>query len=291
MIPIPINVTVGSVPNDYEPPNDVQGVLEAVPQFTTYTVQADGPAVVVSKTGTETEPGTGAQVGADLNSIWIWALGPGWLEAPRVMTGYKNTWWQVNTGKPGEIRQFCGAPSGYFDSSGYGIEWGGWEGWALCNGNNGTVNLSFRFVVPGYRYASGQGWITNVGTNVDQGGGQGIGGTGYLGSTHEPTVVDSVWGGWNKFQIHLYNLGSGTVDYGGVNIDLKAAGETGYVTPGKGQWPPRGGAHTIGPPGTASNIIGQWTYPIHQAGQMTNNSISRIPPYIALGYAQFIGYR
>src|SRR5215475_12127204 len=112
-ITLPVNVTVRSIPSNFVPPEDMQGVLEAVAKYTDYETPISGPALVVSATGVETEPGTGAQIGADPNGVWIWKLGPNYTYAPRPMAAYRNNWWQVYTGKPGEISMFAGDPRYY----------------------------------------------------------------------------------------------------------------------------------------------------------------------------------
>jgi hypothetical protein len=321
MIPIQVKVTPKSLPSNYTVPGDMQGVLEAIAQYTDYEAEVTGPAVVVNKNGAN----------ADQNSIWVWLLtgsGPRAPLAPRVMTGYRSDWWQVYTGKPGEIRTFCGPPGNYFDSSGRGLEWSGWEGWALCNGNNGTDNLAKfgHFVVPGYRYASGKGWVTKIGSELDQPGGShgAVGGGGYgpgvpAGSiinypdtrynppayavTWPPgapvTATDAQVGGWSDFQIAPFNLGngSGTV-FCGVNINLNMQGgsNNNYEQTGSMVHPTgHGGERTVSAPGPAAQLqnlfVGYWTYPCDQNAQMLDQPVSRLPPYIALGYVQFIGYR
>jgi len=312
MIPIPVTATPKNVPSNYTVPNEMQGVLEAIAQYTDYEAQVSGPPVMANADGS----------GASLDSLWIWML-QGRFLAPRAMTGYRNNWWQVYTGKFGEIRTFCGPPGPYFDSSGYGIEATGWEGWAICNGNNGTVNLGHKFVVPGYRYASGQGWITNVGSALDQPGGEGPGGGGHgpgriqgevayntdLGiSFTGPNVqaaqtapVDAVTGGWHFFQIAPFNLGngSGAMPFIGVNVELNMQGgsnnnyELIFVGHDAGDTA-SGGMRSVSPPGAPSaqqSFAGLWQYPIDQAPYMKDTPVSRLPPYIALGYVQFMGYK
>jgi hypothetical protein len=45
----------------------------------------------------------------------------------------------------GTIKMFGGTISGNFDGTGLGLA--GWDGWALCNGSNGTSNLKGKFIV------------------------------------------------------------------------------------------------------------------------------------------------
>lgn len=335
---LPVVVTPRSVPSNFQVPNDVQGVLEAIAQYTDYETPIAGPAIVISPTEVETEPDTGAQIGADPNGLFIWSLGPSSINqplAPRPMAWYRNSWWQVYSGRPGEIRMFAGYPGNYFDGSGLGLDWGGWEGWALCNGLNRTIHLTNQFVIPGYRFDANSGrWVTNIGSVLDQPGWggkpadgpvwpYGVGGGGYgpgynhnwvgpqsgdyryLALNTNVTDItaghDTLEGGWPWFQFGLWNFSSneppisGVTVAGnpGVNINLLVSTNARSVQYGKDptvHYP--GGADGIYWPAPIADQYqhGFWTYPLDQDGQMHNTSMSRIPPYIAVGYVQFVGY-
>ena len=267
---IPVKVNVSSVPGSYQPPTDMQGLLEAVPKFTDYEMQDTGANVNISTNG----------AGADGNGLFIWMLNAYKLP-PRVLTGYRNDWWTVYDGKPGEIRMLIAAWSSYFDASGRGIHWGLWEGWALCNGQNGTPNLSNMFIIPGYRW-DGAGWLTNV----------------YTYSTYNGASMATEW--WtqnpvdayglrtlnNTFTISLVNLGNWASEAGAATLDINY---NGFYTWAKGG---HGGGWMITAPDSAGGGFNYatWTYPLDQSPYMVNSPISRIPPYIAVGYAQFVGY-
>jgi hypothetical protein len=91
---------------------------------------------------------------------------------------YNGNWRKVYTGAIiGEIRQYIGTNAA-FDGTGRGLVGGDLDGWAVCNGNNGTpqmhgVNLKGGIMganVPGGR---GDGWwsdMENPGTWVQSGG-------------------------------------------------------------------------------------------------------------------------
>lgn len=128
---------------------------------------------------------------------------------------YNGNWRKVYTGLPSEIRMFSGDWTIYFDGSGLGVVGGEWDGWALCNGNNGTQNLANRFIVCGEEF-SGE-WLT---------------------------IVD---------QFNLTNSG-------GVGSEQLT-----QVGPGSQGWGFQ-----------AADIGGNWH----------NNC----PPFIAMGFAQFVGY-
>lgn len=249
--PLKTLVTTNSVPASYTPPTDMQGLLEAVPNFTTYVLNDTGAVMQVNANG----------AGASLDGLWAWMLNQYKLPA-RLMTGYRNNWWQVYTGKPGEIRMFVGYTAGYFDSSGFGIEWSGWEGWALTNGQNGTINLANLFSVPGYRF-DGNWWVTNVTDGTTD--------TYYNGSGQQFTIA--VW----NFPIVALWLNA-------TNFYKWTASNTGELWMVRDPGPPTSG-------GQATGNQNYWTYPLDANGIYLNYPMSRIPPYIAVGYVQFVGYR
>lgn len=254
MIELPVLITTSSVPADYTPPDDMQGLLEALPQFTTYELDDTGANVSINSTG-----------GADLNGLWIWMLNA-IKQPPRVMTGYQNGWWPVYSGKPGEVRMTFAPPAGYFDGSGRGLEYSGWEGWCFCNGQNGTTFLENAFIVPGYRWDGG-GWVTKIEGH----------------DTYQDRAL-------NYFQIYTWNLSGfpypGALDHGEFQLALQA---TNFFKMNKHQ---SGEYATICDPGPQSGAFNVywWTYPEDHAGEMWQWPISNIPPYIAVGFVQFMGY-
>lgn len=250
MISLPITVTTQSVPGSYIPPDDMQGLLEAVPNFTKYELNDNGETISINSSG-----------GADFNGLWIWMI-PN--QAPRVMTGYRNSWWPLYTGLPGEIRMLVAPPAGHFDSSGRGLQYAGWDGWCLCNGQNGTVTLENLFIVPGYRF-DGAGWVTNVD------------GADAYGNAKKPFIQLSL----SNFPGASGNEPLGLTFYVKYNDFLKwnkyGSGELSTVT-------------APGSPQTKTANYYTWVYPIDQSAYMLRWPISTIPPYIALGYVQFMGY-
>jgi hypothetical protein len=70
---------------------------------------------------------------------------------------YNGNWRLVYTGQLGEIKIYGGNPAGLFDGTGRGIVGNVYDGWALCNGQNGTYNLTDRFIVCGTWNA---GWFS-----------------------------------------------------------------------------------------------------------------------------------
>ncbi len=91
---------------------------------------------------------------------------------------YSGSWRRQYNGKFNEITMFNGNPSLFFDSTGRGLTTSEWDGWSICNGQNGTPNLTDKFIVAAHMddsdgsdgYDSGQ-WKTKVsGTNLQSGG-------------------------------------------------------------------------------------------------------------------------
>jgi hypothetical protein len=76
---------------------------------------------------------------------------------------YNGNWRKVYTGAIiGEIRLYIGS-SAAFDTTGLGIVGGDLDGWALCNGNNGTLQLHnfFPLMSSGYDAFGVAGWYGN----------------------------------------------------------------------------------------------------------------------------------
>jgi hypothetical protein len=74
----------------------------------------------------------------------------------------------------GEIRLFRGNMAAFFDNTGKGLVDTKYANWALCNGNNSTVNLKGRFVVgfdtgdTDYNVIGKSGGAKNVTLSIDQ---------------------------------------------------------------------------------------------------------------------------
>lgn len=262
---IPISTVVKAAPASYVPPEDMQELLEAVPQFVNLAMNDTGANITMNANG----------AGADLNGIWVWRLDQYRLPS-RIMTGYRNNWWQCYTGKPTEIRMFMGYPAGYFDGGGRGIEGSGWEGWALSDGRNGTINLQNFFVIPGYRN-DGTSWVAKVFSKDVM---YGIPSEAVQASAGVTPVsaglIDlvDVNASEHAFQIQLNNLRFVGLWVNVTNFFKKTKDGTGE------NW-------TVVAPGTGSSY---WLYSMDQWQIMWQLPISRLPPYVALGFVQFVGY-
>jgi hypothetical protein len=125
------------------------------------------PLFIASLIGTFLSPvisSTTPSVG-DQDKLWINTDGNGRPLSLRLF--YNGNWRKVYTGNTSELKMFTGNPTTHFDNTGLGIVAGEWDGFALCNGQNGTPNLSDSFVIGGRMDNVGisgynSGWQTNV---------------------------------------------------------------------------------------------------------------------------------
>lgn len=109
---------------------------------------------------------------------------------------YNGNWRKVYTGTAiGEIRMYIYSQSA-FDASGLGLVGGAMDGWAVCNGNNGTPNLVNSSPVAGHMGQSvGQpdGWYSNVEGGAWLHGG-GVGGPHKIAGSNLPQLLTVIYG-------------------------------------------------------------------------------------------------
>lgn len=169
---------------------------------------------------------------------------------------YSGAWRRQYSGNLNEVVMYAGDPNVDFaGGSGLGTVGGEWDGWALCNGNNGTPNLSDRFIVGakmddlGTGYPTGGPWKSTVSGSAEQ-----IGGVKDITLTEDTTFRPSI---------------------AGLRVGLHEA---------------TGNAPAAGGPLYGSNL----TFPLQlipaDAGNATPDAIPTLPPYYALAYVQFRGY-
>jgi hypothetical protein len=137
-------------------------------------------------------------------------------------------------------------------TDGLGTVEGEWDGWALCNGNNGTVDLSDKFIV-----GSHMSDMT----------------IGYSGGHHSTSVTGATTqsGGAKDFTLdddHTFRPSTAAVTV----AKWKADGNTPDV--GSGLY----GA------GSSQTLIAA------DPGNESPDPIPTLPPYLARAYAQFVGY-
>lgn len=166
---------------------------------------------------------------------------------------YSGAWRKQYSGKLGEIVFYSGDPAADFsETGGKGTVGGDWDGWQLCNGNNGSPDLSDKFIVGakmsdlGVGY-SGNEWKTTVsGDTLPSGGAKDI--TLTDATTFRPAHDAITMSNWQA-DGNSPNSGGGLWGLGGGHVILPA-----------------------------------------DAGNATPTAIPTLPPYIAFGYALFQGY-
>jgi hypothetical protein len=104
------------------------------------------------------------------NKVWYKTDGGG--RPLGVYMFYNGNWRKVYTGVVfGEIRLYWGTFS-VFDGTGRGLIGGDADGWAVCNGQNGTTNLEGYFPCGGSW--NGSNWVTSTnGVTTNAGGARG----------------------------------------------------------------------------------------------------------------------
>lgn len=168
---------------------------------------------------------------------------------------YSGAWRREYSGRQDEIRYFMGDPGVHFESNGRGIVGGEWDGFALCNGSNGTPNLTDKFIVGakmddlGAGYPTGGPWKSTVSGSAEQSGGVN--------------------------EITLDNDNTYRPTSAGLTVGLHTA---------------TGNAPGSGGPLYGSNL----TYPLAliaaDAGNTDPDEIPTLPPYYALAITKWVGY-
>jgi hypothetical protein len=176
---------------------------------------------------------------------------------------WHGSWRRIYNGMLGEIRMFSGDPSNtqLWQESGRGQPGEIYDGWAICNGNNGTPDLSDRFIIgahmnnhdhPGYSTPDG-GWVSWI-SNTE--------------AEHEGGVRDITLDKDNTYRAPIEEL-----KVGKWAADTNAHSSTGQMF------------------GDVSATSGENRVIIDaDEGNTEPPAISTIPPFIAMGFIAFIGY-
>lgn len=168
---------------------------------------------------------------------------------------YSGAWRREYSGRQDEIRYFMGDPNVHFESGGRGIVSGEWDGFALCNGSNGTPNLSDKFIVGakmddlGIGYPTNGPWKTNVTGSAEQTGG-----------VNEITLTDATTFRAAKAAVTLFRR--------------TATGETPNAS---------AGLFGLGP-------LGETVIVPEDLGNDPPDAIPTLPPFYALAICKWIGY-
>ena len=193
-----------------------------------------------------------------------------------IKTFYQGKWRRVYNGMLGEIRIFSGDPTinTNWHSDGRGVEGGIYDGWQICNGNNGSVDLTNQFVIPANLDASGFGYNSSTGkweTKVD---GSTLVNTG--GNAKGQVTLQSVPGAAGPDQIPRTARPDLIVKFmHSVSGDAGGGDLYGPITP-NGEFQT---TLLAGDPGNPSS-----SHP-------KVDPVNILPPFIAMGFIQFIGYQ
>ena len=187
----------------------------------------------------------------DQDKVWVRTDGGGRPMGNYVY--YSGSWRREYIGNPNQIVMYRGDPSVDFaGAGGLGTAEGEWDGWALCNGNNGTIDLSDKFIVASHMsdmvigYSGGQHSTNISGSTTQTGGAATV--TLTEDNTYRP-ARDAVQASRQEADGNTPNAG-GPLYGPGTSVDLLAA----------------------------------------DAGNETPDAVSTLPPYMALAFAQFVGY-
>ena len=172
---------------------------------------------------------------------------------------YNGNWRRFPTGKAWGLELFKGDPAIYFDGTGLGLIGGDWDGYAICNGNNGTENLSDLFPVFGRMDNTGiTGWVDGWKTNVT--------------GTAEYSAGQSI-----------YNLSNNNLP----NMKVQLSGRVGYDDNGSGA-PADAIVTTKGYGGRSSVDIASFGSDTDTGNPQV--AVPTVPPFKAMAICQWVGY-
>ena len=202
------------------------------------------------------------------DTIWVVTNTTGNPLAIKIWHPGSSKWRRIYNGMMGEVRGFTGDPgfneTGNFGPTGTGNIGGEYDGWHVCNGQDGTPDLSNQFIVGAdmaatyHGYTGGQ-WVTKTdATTAVSTGGQF---NQLLTAENIPLPVLSTV----DLKMDRYRIGSGgeTVDAGGL------------------LW---------GQPNTLKQIIVPEYPPANYPGNAAPKGVSTTPPFYSLAWITFIGY-
>lgn len=171
---------------------------------------------------------------------------------------YSGTWRKQYNANMGQIVMYSGDPAVDFAGSGHaGTVGGEWDGWQLCSGENGSPNLSDKFIVGAKMDDLGTGYPTNGPWKTTVTGASTASGAGVheitlsAANTYAPAEAALVLGHWTA-DGNTPNAGGGLIGLSGGAADFNLV----------------------------NAIVGNPTPP----------AIPTLPPWVAYGLAIFVGY-
>jgi hypothetical protein len=228
-------------------PSDVNGMLDML------TTGGGLSGTIPDTAGGGVFVGSSPPSSALTNKVWYKTDGAG--RPLGVYMFYNGNWRKVYTGVAFGTIIMCQYYSGFFDGTGRGIIGGDYDGWAICNGQNGAPNLQAYFPVCG-----GQG--------------EGVGQPGVWVTDTDGVAWRNTGGQKQRVTLTMANL-----------PNMVAHSHIGsYVT----------GAGTVGV-GLSTNDAAQADYQLPVRDGNNQPGLSQALPfqhlYVALGFLMFVGYQ
>lgn len=175
-------------------------------------------------------------------------------------TFYNGHWRRIYNGMLGEIRGYNGNPTNDFDTNGLGKIGLTYDGWHLCNGKDGTPDLSDRFLIAAH--------MNNASVSGYQGGEW---------VTTEVKTAGEHTGGFREITLNESNT---------YRPDIPAVRERLWSATGNAPQPHTGDLWGVKSGTDSENDNIAPAIP----GNTTPEAINIINPYIALAYIIFVGY-
>jgi hypothetical protein len=218
----------------------------------------------------------------DRDKLWVQIAAPD-NHLVGIYYWWNGFWRKCNTPRPYSVHMFSGDPTAYFNVDGTGIKGADYDGYVMCDGRNGTNDLSDQFII-----AAHMNNTTTIGYDptVD-------------GTTVPPAAV-----GWRTTI-----LGGNNVSGGVVNITLDATNtyRKSFAGLSMGTWQADGNAPVAGTgllgiqhPEIAGEVIpilppddGLSTAVISPITGLAVTPIAPIvtvPPFYAMAYVAWVGY-
>ena len=199
----------------------------------------------------------------DRDKVWIQQDSQGRPVAIKLWWTGSGSWRRVYNGMLGEIRGYTGNPGIDFTPTGWGRAGGEYDGWHLCNGNDGAPDYSDHFLIGAHM------------NNAEHSG-----------------YIDSEWVTWISDRTGEHTGGVRDFTLAANNI-FREGGPIGQLTVGKyvvagalldaagDVW----GAPSLGDPTKNQELN------VTSDGFIDPESVSVIPPFIALAWIVFLGYQ
>lgn len=239
------------------PPPDTNSFIQACADYTLYFLPADYRLCISGSNNNPPGP-------ENRNKVYFKSNVSGVPNGTWFM--YNGSWRLIYSGLPYELRFFLNSPTTAFDSTGLGLLGTRWDGWAICNGQNGTPDLRDKFLLSGNYAEAAFGWYTLLLNPVPTTSGGTI--------TSPAQASGSPSGGSGAISLTVYNLPAINCS---IPLSPNTAGGSQYYACSI----PDGAESPGGPVGeTFVTAVGSGSTP----------SIDIVPPYIAAGLAMFIGY-